>query len=155
MKTHYTSILVVDDDHRNCTLLGAVLTRKGYNVFIANNGRQALEICTEENIQFVITDINMPVMDGIELCEILRGSNSESYIYAMSGNAQFSFQKIRSIGFDDYFTKPFSVKNILDSIEFDENHGERLQIGNKHLMNFNLNVKKTSKNASQKSLLVN
>ena len=61
-------ILAVDDEDFNLDLIGALLAPKGYEVVTASNGKEALDIVDRKNIDLILLDINMPVMDGYEVC---------------------------------------------------------------------------------------
>ena len=67
-KAHGIKILVVDDDPISLKLLGNALEHMGYRVIFAENGKKAWEIFQEDEIRFVISDWEMPEMDGITLC---------------------------------------------------------------------------------------
>ena len=69
-------ILVVDDDKTTRKLLSLYLKAKGYEVVTAENGLDAMEKLGTENINLVVTDMNMPYMDGIELTKHLRADDS-------------------------------------------------------------------------------
>jgi DNA-binding response OmpR family regulator len=69
-------ILVVDDEPSSADLLRFVLEWSGYRVLTAHDGRVALEILSREPVDLVLSDVMMPVMDGIELCkELQRGAS--------------------------------------------------------------------------------
>ena len=61
------SILVVDDEKNYTAVLNAVLEEEGFETFVANSGAKALEVIEREEISLVITDMKMPVMDGLAL----------------------------------------------------------------------------------------
>ena len=66
-------ILVVDDDAHTVRVMSLWLSRHGHDVLEARNGVQALEILKRETVDLVISDVNMPVLDGIGLLELVRG----------------------------------------------------------------------------------
>ena len=66
------SILVVDDEKNYTAVLNAVLEEDGFETFIANSGAQALEVLEREEISLVISDMKMPVMDGLALLEKIK-----------------------------------------------------------------------------------
>ena len=78
-------ILVVDDDQSVRLLLRAVLERRGYSVVEAENGKEGLQALSGEPTDVVITDIQMPGMDGLEMILELRGTLPTARIIAMSG----------------------------------------------------------------------
>ena len=70
------SILIVDDEFGLAEMLRDMLREYGYDVTLAINGRLALEILTERNVDLVLTDMMMPVMDGEELATAMRSSET-------------------------------------------------------------------------------
>ncbi|NND99129.1 MAG: response regulator [Pirellulaceae bacterium] len=68
-------ILVADDSHTICTLLRRTLTGAGYDVTVAHDGRQAVQIAEREQPDLVILDIQMPEMDGYAACEKILALN--------------------------------------------------------------------------------
>jgi len=76
-------ILVVDDEPQITRVLRTSLTSQGYDIRVANNGETALEILKDWTADLVITDLAMPVMDGVELCRRVR-AKSEVPIIVLS-----------------------------------------------------------------------
>jgi signal transduction histidine kinase/ligand-binding sensor domain-containing protein/DNA-binding response OmpR family regulator len=108
-------ILVVDDNKEICLDLNDIL-KNTYKVFIANDGKQALEIADKENIDIIVSDIMMPVMDGIELCNKLKGELKTSHIPVVLLTAKSGIDNelhgLRT-GADAYITKPFNEEKVL------------------------------------------
>ena len=104
-------ILVVDDDETIRYMLEKAFSRFGYTVRVAENGERALEILKKEKIQVMFLDINMPGMDGLELCRRIREGYPISVIHAMTGyGSLFELSGCRQAGFDDYFRKPMDLE---------------------------------------------
>ena len=104
-------ILVVDDTRSILEVIKELLEGEGHNVITAGNGKEALEICKDENILLVVSDIKMPEMDGIEFCQELRKFNPITYALALTSYRKlFHVAECRSAGFDDYMMKPFDHK---------------------------------------------
>ena len=108
-------VLIVDDNKEICSALNDIL-KDTYKVFVAGNGKKALEIAERENIDVVVSDVMMPVMDGIELCNNLKGDVKTSHIpvvllTAKSG-IENELQGLRT-GADAYLTKPFNNEKVL------------------------------------------
>jgi CheY-like chemotaxis protein len=72
MKAHMTKILVIDDDASDRDLLAAVLTKKGYEVILADNGGAGLTLCHRGTPDAVVLDLNMPGIDGRSILRQLR-----------------------------------------------------------------------------------
>src|SRR5581483_6585275 len=92
-------VLVVDDDEQFCTLLERFLTPT-YTVELANNGQQALAAISKEAPAAVLTDIVMPVMDGVELLQKLRSNKATEHlpVIVLLGNAsEDDMSKVRNL----------------------------------------------------------
>jgi PAS domain S-box-containing protein len=102
-------LLLVDDEEGIRKVLGISLTDLGYQVFTAENGEEALEIFRRENPPIVLTDIKMPVMDGIELLRKIKDENSETEVIMITGHGDMELAskslKCRAI---DFVTKPIN-----------------------------------------------
>ncbi len=111
-------ILIVDDEEAITNLMTLVFSREGYEVKTAENGDQALKIIQKENIHVIITDLNMPEMNGIKLCRAIRKTVPMAMIFAMTGYASlFELAECREAGFDDYFVKPVNIKTLVKTAE--------------------------------------
>lgn len=103
-------ILLVDDNEEILEFIENELNEK-YTISKALNGREALEILKNEVIQLVVSDIMMPVMDGLELCRIIKTNFEYSHIPVILLTAKNTLQsKIEGLetGADAYIEKPFS-----------------------------------------------
>lgn len=103
-------ILIVDDNEEILEFLEAELSEK-YTVIKAFNGQEALHILKEDAVHLVISDVMMPVMDGFELCRIIKTNFEHSHIPVILLTARNTLQsKIEGleIGADAYIEKPFS-----------------------------------------------
>lgn len=117
--TSKTKILVVEDNDDLRHFIVSILTKSFYTIEAAN-GREGLEKTTTEMPDFVITDIMMPIMDGIELVRNIRENESTSHIPVVLLTAKTDMQsKIEclKIGANDYITKPFSMVYLQTRIE--------------------------------------
>lgn len=103
-------ILVVDDEQSILRLLSQLFTKEGYEVHTAENPIEALKIVENENILVMFFDLNMPEMNGIELCKKIKEQKPMAIIYAITGYASlFELSECREAGFEDYFKKPVNV----------------------------------------------
>jgi DNA-binding response OmpR family regulator len=118
-------ILVVDDEAAIRKLFEEAFSRDGYKIWTAESAEEALEILSKENIQVMFLDLNLPGMNGIELCKQIRKDKSKAIIHAVTGYASlFEVSACREASFDDYFTKPVNLglllkaaKNAFEKIE--------------------------------------
>ena len=108
-------IMVVDDDFVSREKLMVILSTDGYDVVSASNGKEAYEIWVTQNPRIIITDWNMPVMDGLELISKIRADPREDYSYIIIVTGRNNIQDmIKGIekGADDYLTKPFNKEEL-------------------------------------------
>lgn len=117
---YQANILVVDDNQDNLRLLSKLLSQKGYQVRNAINGNTALIAAKAANPDLILLDIQMPDMDGYQVCQILK-KDPETYdipiIFLTAMNSVIDKVKAFSIGGSDYITKPFHLEEVLIRIE--------------------------------------
>ena len=107
-------ILVVDDELAILTAMEKVFSRAGYTAFLAETAEEALGILEKENINVMFLDLNLPGMNGVELCRKIRKDRPIAVIHAITGYASlFELSDCREVGFDDYFTKPANMEMLL------------------------------------------
>lgn len=115
-----TTILLVDDDQQFRSMLGAVLSRAGYEVQEACNGNEATEMYRSHQPDLVITDLIMPDKEGLETIREIRHSNPDARIIAMSGGGRNGFvsylRVARTFGAQVVLDKPFSHQEILEAV---------------------------------------
>lgn len=108
------NILVAEDDKNLQKLIGAVLKQQGYNILMANDGIQALEILDMVHIDLIISDIMMPNMDGYQLTDLLRKSNYNLPILMVTAKETLDDKKKGFIvGTDDYMVKPIDIDEMV------------------------------------------
>lgn len=113
-------VLIVDDTPENLILLSRILTEKGYAVSTANEGDRAIDIAQNIPVDLILLDINMPQMNGYEVCEQLKADKRtrEIPVIFISGlNDTLDKVKAFSVGGVDYVTKPFQLKEVLARVE--------------------------------------
>src|SRR5215469_17086025 len=109
-------ILVVDDEPQITRVLRTSLSSNGYDVTVANDGESALRAFQETRPDLVITDLSMPKMTGIELCENIRDfSQAPIIVLSVRGDDKNKVEALDK-GADDYVTKPFSINELLARI---------------------------------------
>ena len=111
-------ILVVDDEERMRRLVKDFLTKKGYSVIEASNGREALDLFYKDNtIDLLILDVMMPVMDGWATLREIR-ETSKIPIIMLTAKAEEHDELLGfELGVDEYVTKPFSPKVLVARVE--------------------------------------
>ena len=109
-------ILLVEDNEMNRDMLSRRLTKKGYDVTIAVDGQQGIEMATEQKPDLVLLDMSLPVIDGWEAARRLKANGETAGIpiialtaHAMSGDRE----KTLEAGCDEYDTKPIDLKRLL------------------------------------------
>ncbi|MCK5697631.1 MAG: response regulator [Gammaproteobacteria bacterium] len=121
-KTHSRpeNILVVDDSSTTRHLLKSALTIQGFKVEMSKDGLSAWEKLNNGNYDLVITDYDMPYVDGLELCSRIRQSKKFSdlpIIIETSKDSKVEQVKIRSMGIQAFITKPFSPDRLIAEVE--------------------------------------
>ena len=107
------SILVVDDEEQVCELLAEALTYMGHEVVTARDGQDALEKLEHANFHIVITDLDMPRMDGMELIRYLVQNRNGTDIIAITGHAmKYRYTDVVAAGAADFISKPFSLDEL-------------------------------------------
>lgn len=107
------NILVVDDEPQITRVLKTTLSAQGYNIRAAGDGVQALEEMKTWSPDLIITDLQMPNMEGLELCRKVRAhSRIPIIILSVKGEETVKVEALDA-GADDYVTKPFSVNELL------------------------------------------
>lgn len=107
-------ILVVDDEQAVRDSLRRSLSFNGYNVVLAEDGIQALEMIDKEQPALVILDVMMPGMDGLEVCRHLRSEGDDRPILILTARDNVS-DRVGGLdaGADDYLAKPFALEELL------------------------------------------
>ncbi|MGB2341661.1 MAG: response regulator transcription factor [Flavobacteriaceae bacterium] len=113
MKKDKIKILLVDDEPDIIEILSYNLKKEGYQIFSASNGEEALVQVEKVKPHLIILDVMMPVMDGIETCEIIRKDKryQETVIMFLSARSEdYSHVAAFDVGADDYVNKPIKPK---------------------------------------------
>lgn len=115
-----SKVLVVEDDRSLSEVLKYNLSQNGYEVICAYDGQDGLNQAFLRLPKFVILDVMLPVIDGIEVCKRLRSNNEtkDALVLMLTAKAEESDQLVGfSVGADDYVVKPFSVKVLLQRLK--------------------------------------
>ena len=123
-------ILCVDDEDFNLDLLEALLRPHGYETLSALNGREALAVLAEKSVDLILLDINMPIMNGHEVCKKIKSDPQLSHIPVImitSMDSKENKMKGMEAGAEEFLSKPFDqaelllrIGNILRSAEYED-----------------------------------
>ena len=112
-------VLIVEDEKDTSFILDKLLTKNGYEVVIAHNGQEALELLKDFMPRVILADWTMPVMDGLELCNILKADEKYKLTYFIMLTARASLKdRITGldVGADDFLVKPIENQELLARI---------------------------------------
>jgi twitching motility two-component system response regulator PilG len=114
------TILVVDDSPTVCKLVAGKLEKCGHEVYCSNDGPEALELLKDLVPDLILLDINMPKMDGYQVCKLIRNNHPTQNVpvVMISGKDGF-FDKVRGrmAGTTGYMTKPFGPETLMKAVE--------------------------------------
>jgi two-component system response regulator PilR (NtrC family) len=106
-------VLIVDDEPSMREMLRIVLRRDGYDVLVADNGRQAIALLQREQVDLLLSDIRMPDVTGVEVLRAAKDSNRDIVAFMMTAYASTDTAvEAMRLGAVDYFTKPFSMDEL-------------------------------------------
>jgi CheY-like chemotaxis protein len=114
-----TKILLVEDNEMNRDMLSRRLTRNGFEIVIAVNGQQGLEMASSENPDLILLDMSLPVVDGWEAARRLKADAVTAKIPVIALTAHAMVQdkeKALAAGCDDFDTKPVELPRLLEKI---------------------------------------
>lgn len=106
-------ILIVDDDENIRFLFERAMERAGHSSIVAGNGEEALEALSREYFDLVISDIDMPGMDGIELSKRIVGKYPSDIIVMTGKVKSYHYHEIINIGASDFVEKPFAIQELI------------------------------------------
>jgi len=112
-------VLIADDELRLRKVVSLHLKKSGFEVFEAGNGRIALDLAKEHKPDVIVLDIMMPELDGLEACRIIKDDDELKSIPIILLTARAESDDIdkgREAGAEKYMTKPFSPKQLIDTI---------------------------------------
>lgn len=111
-------ILLAEDKLMNQKLAKALLEKKGWSVVIANNGKEAVSLATQEDFHLILMDIQMPEMDGVQATAQIRSAGNNIPIIAMTAHAmKGDREKFLQSGMDDYISKPINKLQLYSMVE--------------------------------------
>jgi CheY-like chemotaxis protein len=112
-------ILIADDNRDNIFVLQNLLAHQGHHVTVARDGSEAVAAAMREPFDILLLDIDMPVMDGWEVCRRLRAAPQLHglQIIAMSAHALIGdHEHALQVGLDDFIAKPFSPRDVVAKV---------------------------------------
>ena len=112
-----TDILIVDDDPRLREVVRYALSREGWTVREAKDGRAALASIAAQPPDLVVLDVLMPELDGIEVCRRIRATSDLPVVFLSSRGEELDRVLGLELGGDDYMTKPFSPRELVSRIK--------------------------------------
>jgi DNA-binding response OmpR family regulator len=113
-------ILLVDDNPQNLQVLGKVLQEEKFEIEFAVNGEATLEWLKIKQFDLILLDLNMPGMNGFEVCKIIRSDNEMCeipIIFLSAESERESILKGFEVGAQDYVTKPFDSRELLARVK--------------------------------------
>jgi two-component system alkaline phosphatase synthesis response regulator PhoP len=105
-------ILLVEDEPKVCELIKAYLVKDGYDVTIAGDGKTAIEKAQLYKPDLILLDLNLPELDGLEVCRRIRKQSNVPIIMLTARDEEVDKVVGLEIGADDYVTKPFSPREL-------------------------------------------
>lgn len=113
-------VLIVDDEPNIVMSLDFLMRKAKYQVFIARNGTEALELANKEQPDLMLLDIMMPDIDGYEVCKRVKENTSTEnckVIFISAKSKESDIQKGMEMGANLYVTKPFSTRDLMKQVK--------------------------------------
>lgn len=112
------TVLVVDDDKQFTNVIKEILQKEGYDVYIANDGKQGLDIISEHKIDIILTDIELPLINGMDLLEKAKKYYKDNEVIMITGhgNEELAVKALRR-GAMNYLRKPIDLEELLIAVD--------------------------------------
>ena len=113
-------LLLVDDEPNILLSLDFLMRKNGFQVLLARNGTEAMQLLHEQTPDLVILDIMMPDVDGYQICQFIKGDTklkSTKVIFLSAKSKESDIAKGLELGADAYMTKPFANKALLEKVK--------------------------------------
>lgn len=113
-------ILIVDDEPNIVMTLEYAFKKKNFEVYIARDGSEALEILKTKTPNVILLDVMMPKVDGYQTLEIIKKNKAltDTKVVFLTAKSKISdIEKGLALGADKYFTKPFSIRKIVNEVQ--------------------------------------
>lgn len=148
-------LLIVDDTVVNVRLMSSILQSQGYELYTAENGKQALEMVAKHKLDLLLLDINMPEMDGYEVCAYLKSQAKTRHIPVIFiSTLDTVADKVRAfkVGAADYIPRPFQSEEVLMRVRNQlmlRSLQRQLKISNQQLARANQELEQSNQALSQ------
>lgn len=111
-------ILVVDDEEAVVSYIADAFKRKGYNVFVAQDGQLALDLIKKELPNLVLLDMKLPKVDGLEVLKELRQNHPKTSVIVMTAYDAEYKKRMDEIGYEALFVKPLQIDELKEKVEY-------------------------------------
>lgn len=112
------SILLIDDDREYCRAMRKLFEKRGYEIYLALDGQEALEAMSDQMVDLILSDLRMPGIDGIELMEEIRRRKIKVPVIFVTGYGEVeSYMDLMNMGAFDYLNKPIDPKELFRVVE--------------------------------------
>ena len=113
MNARDRTVLVVDDESATRKFVGTNLKARGFTVYTARDGVEALRIFNTRPIELVILDLDIPPPDGFDVCAQIRAESDVPIVILSASGRESTKVRALELGADDYVTKPFGVPELM------------------------------------------
>jgi len=113
------NVLIADDDYANRILPILILDTEEFQLFEADNGKAVLKLLETQHIDYLLLDISLPVMSGIDICKIIKINPDMAHIKIIAYTAhsmEWEIEKILQAGFDQILIKPITKDQLLKAL---------------------------------------
>ena len=108
-----TKILLTEDKEINQLIVLGLLSESGFEIDIANNGKEAIDKCSKQNYSLILMDIEMPIMDGYDATLMIRKRDKDIPIIALTSNGTIEdINRTKSVGMNEHLLKPIDLERL-------------------------------------------
>ena len=111
------TVLIVEDDRNTAALVATYLEREGFSTVVVHDGGQAIQTAGACNPVFIILDVMLPNVDGLEICRVLRKSSEVPVLMLTAREEEVDRVAGLVMGADDYVVKPFSPRELVERVK--------------------------------------
>lgn len=112
-------LLVVDDDPSTRNVLKRLFEKEGYEVYLAQDATELVKLLESQSIELILLDINLPWVDGFELCKLLKEHDdlkNVPVVFISGRKSELDKKLAFQLGAHDYITKPFNIEEITETV---------------------------------------